>query len=811
MSQSSQTSYATVTWSWLRHIEKKRKGLLIVLRGGVIAGIYMNNGTEFKLREHKAACLLLFIAAFILTFHHVQRFEYLQYEDNYRWMLYDDSAWGEFAPTLSLMEKGEFIWGYLYHELTQRAHALFVTPLFMYPFIRFFGLYPGIPMVHIMFLIMFSTVPVFIYATAYKVFRSRTAAFLSGLMIATEPFIAENAAYISRHPPSVFFFGLSIFLVTVFLQRHDGKRSLPLTILLAAALGLSSISDGDGIGVVMVFAFSVLAMQIQRTGKGFSLMLDRRLMSRAMTVIMISGILYSVPVIRNYRNLGIAAPNWVASMHLAASNNDRISEVARSGETLFRELYTDWEPERPVYTPEIERKFALKVYPEYEYHMMYSGFFKKWVKEHPFDFAGIVARRFYQNITTYFSWHSTAIAITALMSLFFLRPFFGRSYHLLLIWFISGLLFSLIYLTFWHQMHQVMVLSVFGGFGIYSVYAAFNSGTSKVPYLRKVPGRSLLCFVAVVYPVAGASYYTKARIMMEPGTIDTKELNNYSLPVKTDRGFKKDYKDIRRKLPKEALLVTKLNPFLVNKIVRRDVLLSKLGYKFDAYGPEGLQNGWLIKTPKGWVYRFREDADYLPKAADYLKDAISSGRSVFSDFDPNMDRLRFQAREVFPGHKLKFYRIENYGKVFHIDNSWREQYHSSNITDHPNVFEVKGQVKTANTEYIFSIIDSPESRVTFLFESDDKRVIEDADIYITTNLSSPVDRFMQISADNNTWVDVELKADSGITTKSATLPGLLFGEKIYLRFFQGTPSNMHIKSFEVALKYKNNDAMVAHY
>src|SRR3989338_8125223 len=355
--------------------------------------------TRLNIKEHKISFFTLFAISFILILPHIQQYEYFQYSDSYRWMLYDDSAWGELSPTLSLLEKGEFIWGYLYHEVIQISLALFVTPLIMLPLIHFFGIYPGILIIHILFLFMGSLVPVFIYGTVYKVFDNKKAAFISGLFIATESFFIENAVYISRHPPSIFFFALSIFLVTIFIFRPQDKRSIMLSLLTGFSLGFSTISDGDGIGIVIVFILAVMFLQIKRKESGFSFNIDPKLIFHAVLIVVIAVSIYSVPIIRNYRNIGIAAPNWVASMHLAASNNDKIAEIARKGETLFQERYVNWEPEKIVYHSIIAKKFEMNIYPEYEYHMMYTTFFKNWVKGHPFDFVNIIVKRFFQNIT----------------------------------------------------------------------------------------------------------------------------------------------------------------------------------------------------------------------------------------------------------------------------------------------------------------------------------------------------------------------------------------------------------------------------
>lgn len=758
---------------------------------------------KLNIKGHRTAFIILFAFAFILIYPRFQQYEYFQHTDNYQWMLYDDSAWGELAPTLSLLEKGEFLWGYLYYDILQRAHALFVTPLIMLPIIKFLGLYPGIPIIHLVFLLMNSFVPIFIYGAAYKVFGDRKAAFISGLLVAAEPFILENVIYISRHPPSIFFFALSIFLVTIFIFSPQDKRSIMLSLLTGFSLGISTISDGDGIGMVMVFILSVIFLQIKRQGLGVSFNVDSKLISHVLLISVIAFSIYSIPIARNYRNLGLLAPNWTASMHLAASNNDKIAEAARNGETLFQERFVNWEPEKAVYQPIIAQKFEMNIYPEYEYHMMYTTFFKNWIKGYPFDFINILVRRFFQNITIYYSWQPTAIAISAFISLFFLRPYIYRSLHLLMIWFVSGFMFSLLYLTFWHQMHQVMVLSLFSGFGIVSFSDFLKAKTERVPLLKKVPNQKVFFLIMTILVLVIISYITKVYIMKDPMTRhETGRYRMYKLPVMADSAFKNDYKDIKKELPEDVLLITHRNPFLVNKIIQRDILLSKLGYQFDPYGPENLQNGWLITTPKGWVYRFRENADYLPKATDYTYDAINSGRTVISDFNPNIDKLRFSFKEFFSGKKIKFYRLDVLDNVMHIDNRWREEYNTTNLFSHPNVIEIKGAVKTANPDYIFSIIDNTEASLTFMFKADKGYVIENANLYISTNCSNHVDRFTQVSGDGKNWVEVPLKAKEGYMNESVSFSGLSFKDKVYIRFFQDRFSNMHVKSFEIGMKYK---------
>src|SRR3989338_4804065 len=760
---------------------------------------------QFNIREHKAASIILFAVAFILIFPRVQQYEYFQHTDNYQWMLFDDSAWGELAPTLSLLERGEFLWGFLYYDIMQRAHALFVTPLIMFPIIKLFGLYPGLPIVHLAFLIMNSCVPLFIYGTAYKIFGDRKTAFISVLLVAAEPFILENVTYISRHPPSIFFFALSIFLVTIFIFRPQDKRSITLSLLTGFSLGISTLADGDGIGIVIVFILAVMFLQIKRKESGFSFNIDPKLIFHAVLIVVIAVSIYSVPIIRNYRNIGIAAPNWVASMHLAASNNDKIAEIARKGETLFQERYVNWEPEKIVYHSIIAKKFEMNIYPEYEYHMMYTTFFKNWVKGHPFDFVNIIVKRFFQNITIYYSWHSTAIALSALISIFFLKPYISRSYHLIMIWFISGFMFSLIYLTFWHQMHQVMVLSVFSGFGIVRFSGFLNAKAEGVPFLKKAPKNKFIFLFLTIIALIVTSYIIKVRIMKDPMTRhETGRFRMYKLPVMADGAFKNDYKDVKKELPEGALLITQRNPFLVNRVTQSDTLLTKLGYRFDPYGPENLQNGWLITTPKGWIYRFRENADYMPKAADYTYDAIKSGRTVVSDFDPNIDKLRFSYKEFFSGKKVKFYRLDALDKVTHIDNKWREEYNTSNLLSHPNVIEIKGAVNTTNPDYIFSIIDNTEASVTFMFKADMGHFIENANLYISTNCSYEVDRFIQLSADGKKWTDLPVKANEWHMNKAVLLSGVTFQDKVYIRFFQDRLSNMHVKSFEIGMNYKNN-------
>ena len=761
--------------------------------------------TRLNIKEHKISFFTLFAISFILILPHIQQYEYFQYSDSYRWMLYDDSAWGELSPTLSLLEKGEFIWGYLYHEVIQISLALFVTPLIMLPLIHFFGIYPGILIIHILFLFMGSLVPVFIYGTVYKVFDNKKAAFISGLFIATESFFIENAVYISRHPPSIFFFALSIFLVTIFIFRPPDKRSIMLSLLTGFSLGFSTISDGDGIGIVMVFILSVIFLQIKKQELSFSFNIDAKLTSHAVLIVIIAVSIYSIPIIRNYRNIGIAAPNWISSYHLAASNNNKIVEVASKGMSLFFQDGNVVEFCKNDYRTDIERKLAINIQPEYEFYKAYLNCFKGWVKKHPVDFIVIFVKRFFQNITIYYSWHSTAIALSALISIFFLKPYISRSYHLIMIWFISGFMFSLIYLTFWHQMHQVMVLSVFSGFGIVRFSGFLNAKAEGVPFLKKAPKNKFIFLFLTIIALIVISYIIKVRIMKDPMTRhETGRFRMYKLPVMADGAFKNDYKDVKKELPEGALLITQRNPFLVNRVTQSDTLLTKLGYRFDPYGPENLQNGWLITTPKGWIYRFRENADYMPKAADYTYDAIKSGRTVVSDFDPNIDKLRFSYKEFFSGKKVKFYRLDALDKVTHIDNKWREEYNTSNLLSHPNVIEIKGAVNTTNPDYIFSIIDNTEASVTFMFKADMGHFIENANLYISTNCSYEVDRFIQLSADGKKWTDLPVKANEWHMNKAVLLSGVTFQDKVYIRFFQDRLSNMHVKSFEIGMNYKNN-------
>lgn len=764
------------------------------------------NFAQFNIREHKSASLILIMISFIFTFKYVQQYEYLQYIDSYSWMLWSDSAWGELSPTLSLLERGEFLWSYLYIDITQKALALFVTPLIMFPIIKFFGLYPGIPVIHFIFFLMNALVPVFMYGAAYKVFGDRKAAFISGLFVAAEPFILENAIYISRHPPSIFFFALSIFLVTIFLYRPSDKRSIILSLLTGFSLGFSTISDGDGIGMVMVFILSVTFLQIKRQEFSFYFNIDSILISHAVLIVIIAVSIYSIPIIRNHRNIGIAAPNWISSYHLAASNNDLVAEVAKEGGSLFFAASSDRTDYcKDAHRKEIEQKLTMKIQPEYEFYMAYSNCFKQWVKAHPVDFLNIIARRFYQNNTIYYSWYSTAIAISAFISLFFLKPYIYRSFYLLMIWFVSGFMFSLIYLTFWHQMHQVMVLSIFSGFGIVKLSDFLNAKTERVSLLKKVPNQKVFFLIMTILVLVIISYITKVYIMKDPMTRhETGRYRMYKLPVMADSAFKNDYKDIKTELPEDVLLITQRNPFLVNKIIQRDILLSKLGYQFDPYGPENLQNGWLITTPKGWIYRFRENADYLPKAADYTYDAINSGRTVVSDFNPNIDKLRFSFKEFFSGKRVRFYRLDALDKVIHIDNRWRAEYNTINPLSHPNVIEIKGAINTANPDYIFSIIDNTEASVTFMFKADKGHIIENANLYISTNCSTHVDKFMQVSGDGKNWTEVPLKAKEGYMNESVSFSGLSFKDKVYIRFFQDRLSNMHVKSFEIGMKYKNN-------
>ena len=773
--------------------------------------------TPFNIREHKVVSIILFIVAFIIYLPYVQEKECFQFVDSYRWMLYDDSAWSELAPTLSLIERGEILWGYLYHDITQRAHSFFVIPLLMAPVIKLFGLYPGIPIVHVLFLVMNSFCPVFIYAISFKVFNSRNAAFVSGLLIATEPFIAQNATYISRHPPSIFFFALSIFLITVFLGRP--KKSIGLSVLMGLSLGVSCFADGDGLGLVAALAVAVIILQVKRLGKGLQLHIDRKLTYHAILVTMIAVSIYSTAIIRNYRNLGMVAPNWTTSKQLAASNNHKIAEVAKKGGSLFceEERLIDWEYGKKVYRPEIDRKLAMNIYPEYEYYMMYATFFKRWVKEHPLDFINIYARRFYQNITTYYSWHSTAIALSALMGIFFLRPFIGRSFHLLIIWFASSSMFCLIYLTFWHQMHQVMVLSIFSGFGILKLSNTIDTCAGKITeqlkprtqetvylklfnFLARVPGKESVSVFLVIIILINVSYITKIYFMMDPKTRHSTKFNNYKPPFAPDNRFKNDYLAIREGLPENTLLVTQLNPFIVNKLTRRDVLLSKLGYMFDPYAPKGLQNGWLITTPEHGIYRFREHADYVKKAADYVRDTLASGRTVISDFNPNIDKLRFQAEEIFPGHTIEYYKLDTIDETIHIDNRWRDAYGSSGLLTHPNVEEIKGTVHTSNPDYIFSIIDNTESYVTFSFPVSQNKTVRKASLFISTYVSSPVERCVQVSSDNKKWIDVSIHADSGYKNTSIVLPSLQFKDKIYIKIFQETFSNMHLINIDIGIK-----------
>jgi hypothetical protein len=63
---------------------------------------------------------------------------------------------------------------------------------------------------------------------------------------------------------------------------------------------------------------------------------------------------------------------------------------------------------------------------------------------------------------------------------------------------------------------------------------------------------------------------------------------------------------------------------------------------------------------------------------------------------------------------------------------------------------------------------------------------------------------MQVSSDGKSWVEVPLKAKEGYMNESVSFSGLSFKDKIYVRFFQDRFSNMHVKSFEIGMKYKSN-------
>ena len=156
-------------------------------------------------------------------------------------------------------------------------------------------------------------------------------------------------------------------------------------------------------------------------------------------------------------------------------------------------------------------------------------------------------------------------------------------------------MFSLIYLTFWHQMHQVMVLSVFSGFGIVRFSGFLNAKAEGVPFLKKAPKNKFIFLFLTIIALIVISYIIKVRIMKDPMTRhETGRFRMYKLPVMADGAFKNDYKDVKKELPEGALLITQRNPFLVNRVTQSDTLLTKLGYRFDPYGPENLQNGWLI-------------------------------------------------------------------------------------------------------------------------------------------------------------------------------------------------------------------------